>query len=287
MAKVVRSTWDTQRAAQVWDESSGYLRPRHTETTHRVSGVRGAEMLRSAAPTFEHGLASGWRDIGIVIFDAGPATRQSVLMLRQTGPLSRAETVALLDPHLEDLGACFERAWARWRNWLSKIEGSPADVSARSRASALNDMIAAEVFRTFAPRADVRFRRRYGVLFMIVRDRLVLRFKKYKSRALRTCVNATDAARAFEGQLLFSDALARPVTHAVAGYLLDQMALDFERLAITCRLNGSALWDAIDLVPAGASVAHISVPVDGPAARTIVRSTRASRARTGSDDHPS
>ena len=74
--------------------------------------------------------------------------------------------------------------------------------------------------------------------------------------------------------LEFPPGSLKPMTHVVAGYLLDSLAMDIARLAITCTCNGVPLWAPIDILPAPTrSVAplHATAQV---APKPIVRSTR-------------
>jgi hypothetical protein len=195
-------------------------------------------------------------------------------------PLERERCLELLTPHLLTLDACFRSAWMRWRTWLEALDGSPADITARSRASALYDLIAAEATTRFLGVDHVRVRRERGFLVLRFHDQLALRFKKFRGRTLRTSSISTRQAVAFDAQTLEVTeggiGTIQPLTHVVAGYVLDDLALDFDMLAITCTLFGEHLWAPIEIITEGeddsAVVPMPRADTDGPV--PTVHSTR-------------
>jgi len=188
---------------------------------------------------------------------------------------SREAVLARLEPHLPTLDECFRRAWARWLKWLKTLEGSPADVTARSRASILYDFIVAEAVKAFLKAEGIRVRKERGLLVLRFQDRVALRFKKFRSKALGVSANKTKQSELFSGQMLeYPAGSLTPMTHVVAGYLLDGLALDIARLAIICTCDNRPLWAPIDIVPAKA-VAPKRLPGTAEAApKPVVRSTR-------------
>jgi hypothetical protein len=76
------------------------------------------------------------------------------------------------------------------------------------------------------------FRYRFG-------NKIALRFKKFRSRTLKTSNNNTAQTALFQSQQLeYFDSKIQPMTHVVAGYLLDDLAIDIDRLAVTCTMDG-------------------------------------------------
>ena len=188
---------------------------------------------------------------------------------------SRDAVLARLKPHLPTLDQCFRAAWKRWTEWLKRLEGSPVDVSTRSRASVLYDFIVAEAVRAFLGVKDIQVRKERGFLVLRFQDRVALRFKKFRSKSLRVSMSKTGQAELFNGQMLeFPPASLKPMTHVIAGYLLDGLAMDIARLAVTCTCEGIPLWAPINILPASASSV---TPLRGttlPTPKPTVRSTR-------------
>ncbi|MFD8887586.1 hypothetical protein ACFV0H_34625 [Streptomyces erythrochromogenes] len=200
-------------------------------------------------------------------------------------PMDRASCVQVLEPFQNKFDQCFRDAWSRWQDWLKKLEGSPADVSSRSRANMLYDFITAEAIKQFIEVEHVRVRKERGFLVIYIRDRVAIRFKKFRGRKLRTSGIPTGQARAFQGQMLEFSGEVEPMTHLVAGYLLDSFELDLAKLSITCTLNGEHLWAPIEITPhageGGIAIPMPATPGDGP--RPVIRSTRKAPAKETSE----
>lgn len=193
-------------------------------------------------------------------------------------PLGREECRSLLAPHMHDLEQCFKLAWERWQRWLLQLDGSPGDVKPRSRASTLYDFIVAAATSTFLGKPDVFVSAKSGLLILKFNDRIALRFKKFTGKTLRISRNKTNQARAFDlHQLELSDEVLQPITHVVAGYLLDELASGIDRLAITCSVDGEQFWAPIDIEKQDVmhtDVVHNVVTSDPTSAKPTVRSKR-------------
>ncbi|MFJ2566010.1 hypothetical protein ACIO02_24220 [Streptomyces sp. NPDC087568] len=226
-------------------------------------------------------------DLGILrgIFDGPSATCHAAQVSIGT-PMDRASCVSLLQPFQDQLDQCFRNAWDRWQEWLKALEGSPADVSPRSRANVLYDFIKAEAVTQFLGIEHVRVRQERGFLVIQIRDRVAIRFKKFRGRKLKTSSIRTDQAMAFQGQALEFANEIEPMTHLVAGYLLDKFELDLEKLAITCTLDGEHIWAPIEIIPdagqGGVTIPMPMPPTDGP--RPVIRSTRKAPAEETSEN---
>lgn len=163
---------------------------------------------------------------------------------------SRDVVVRRLQPYLPKLEQCFRDAWTRWTAWMAKLDGSPADISPRSRASVLYDFITAEAVKTFLGASGITVKRERGFLVLRFQDRVALRFKKFRSRSLRVSLNNTQQTALFGNQMLeFPAGSFKPMVHVTAGYLLDKLALDISLLAITCTADGQHLWAPIEMLP--------------------------------------
>ncbi|MEU8631129.1 hypothetical protein AB0C38_03100 [Amycolatopsis sp. NPDC048633] len=163
-------------------------------------------------------------------------------------PLDRDRCRELLAPHLQDLQEIFLTAWTRWQNWVAEVPGSPNDVSTRSRASSLHDFIAAAAETRFLGTPGVTVARKRGLLVLRFNDKLVLRFKKFRGKSLKTSSNATQQTLTFDAhQLELADMAVQPVTHLTAGYRLNDLATAMSQLAVTCSVDGDHYWAPIDI----------------------------------------
>ncbi|MGW4640795.1 hypothetical protein ACWEN6_19835 [Sphaerisporangium sp. NPDC004334] len=189
-------------------------------------------------------------------------------------PLDRAACADALKPHMAELDECFRRAWKRWVKWLGNLEGSPADIHPRTRANIVYDFVVAEGKARFLGVEGVRIRQQRGFLVIHFNDRIALRFKKFRNRSLKTSGINTKQAMLFDAQTLELDIKLQPMTHLVAGYLLDELALDINKLAVTCIMNGKHFWAPIEIIaaPVGAKVG--AMPTRTGTLKSKVRSAR-------------
>jgi hypothetical protein len=163
---------------------------------------------------------------------------------------SRDAVAVRLQPHLPKLEQCFRVAWTRWNAWMAALEGSPGDVSPRSRASILYDFISAEAIRAFLGTDGIRVKKERGFLVLRFQDRVALRFKKFRNRNLKISTNNTLQTALYSNQMLEYPAESpKPMVHVTAGYLLDRLAIDIAVLAITCTTAGKHMWAPIEMLP--------------------------------------
>ncbi len=165
---------------------------------------------------------------------------------------SQDEAERIIGPHMEDLGKLFAVAWSSWKSL-------PPDVVARrtrrTRAMWLHDDLSEEARRLFESKPGVHVSERRGFLTLTFENKIVMRFKKFRSGSLRTSGVMTVQRMEFESQQLTLPGLG-PVTTTVAGYLLDSLEREFKRLAIVCPLNGDNVWE-------------IDIPIPGTGGQTV------------------
>jgi hypothetical protein len=217
---------------------------------------------------------------GIVggIFDRTSATCQDA-HVTDLALLTRPECENVLATHIPVLNDCFEAAWTRWCEWLGKLDGSPGDVTPKTRAVALHDFIVSEVSRRLVGEPGVRLKLSRGLLTVCIQDRVAIRFKKFRGKSLRTASNSNMQTIAFDGhQLELPQGSLRPITHLVAGYLLDDLEAGIAKVAITCSVNGSHFWAPIEISAHRngytATTVHATNVVDPTITKPGVRSTR-------------
>ena len=189
--------------------------------------------------------------------------------------LTEEQAVAILDAHSRSLHGCIDRAWSRW---LTNPDAATA--SKRTRATTVYDYITQEVQHAFDGVQGVTLAWKHGSLHMTVNNAAVIKFKKFRSRKLRTSGIPTNARNLFLHQAGVLDGMV--VTHLVVGYLLDELELTPETIAVTCPLGKGNAW-ALPLGPDSAGEGAVPTPI-APAnpdeGGTVIRSTKV----TASDD---
>jgi hypothetical protein len=158
-----------------------------------------------------------------------------------------------------------------WSDWQAMQAASPKPVLFRktTRASAVYDFVTNSLENYFTERGATTSRNGQYLKIVFPDQRLVLRFKKFRDRKLRTSGIETAHRRLVDQQQAAFDGME--VTYAVIGYLPDAVGVELEDAAIVCWLGDEQLWH-IDLpASAGAVPQHLrTVELDAPP----VRSTR-------------
>ncbi|MFJ7129629.1 hypothetical protein [Streptomyces sp. NPDC098101] len=190
-----------------------------------------------------------------------------------TEPLNAVEAESTLSPHLPKIAGCIELGWRRWLTLLKQDSELGIVISARARANLVYDFIRYEAVNAFDGYDDVKVGDSRGFLLLTFDGKIVLRFKKFRDRKLRTSGVPTQQRREYANQVLPG---LEALTHLVAGYLPDKEGLGLERMAITCSLDDDQLWVLeLDL---GLDETGVTAPVapmpSAPQRDTIVRPKR-------------
>lgn len=194
--------------------------------------------------------------------------------------ISEDEAKAILDRYTEPLA---EVVAAGLPDWKDLPPDKTARQGRRTRASWISDVIADKAHEKFDNEPDVDVTSKRGFVTLTFAGKLVLRFKKFNGRRLRTSGIMTHQRIAFESQQLSFDGMT--VTGIVAGYLLDKLEQELARLAIVCPLNGHNLW-VIDLaIPGqgGGTVVPIGPRTPTPTSPSVV--VESARKKKTNDEH--
>ena len=182
--------------------------------------------------------------------------------------LSQQDAETILAPHLVALRGFLEQGWA---DWHESVAAAPKLATTRptSRANVVYDRITFHAEAYFDAQGIPAVRKGQMLTVSLDDGRLILRFKKFRSRKLGTSGIDTQQRLEFELQQVVLDGTA--ATSVVAGYLPDELGIGLDVLAVACSYNGRVIWQ-IDLTGEGmASVVPVRVePPQGPP----VRSTR-------------
>lgn len=157
--------------------------------------------------------------------------------------ITEAEARTLLHPHMPVLRACFEGAWEDWQELETALVRKAPKFRTTSRANVMYDLLVARLQQEFADTPGVSFNSNPGFLALTFGDRLVVRFKKFRSKRLKVSQIMTLQQRRLARQELD---LGMNATTVVAGYLLDTLGTELRKLAVVCPLNGENVWE-IDL----------------------------------------
>lgn len=187
--------------------------------------------------------------------------------------ITEAEARTLLHPHLPALSACFEGAWEDWQELEPALVSKAPQYRTTSRANLMYDLLVSRIQKEFEDTPGVTFTSSRGLFTLTFDSRLVIRFKKFRSKALKTSQIMTLQQRRLAKQELD---LGLNATTVVAGYLLDALGTKLKKLAVVCPLNGENVWeiDLHDEANGGlAGVAMLPTP-DSGAPKPAVRSRK-------------
>ncbi|MFC5801323.1 hypothetical protein [Streptomyces formicae] len=187
--------------------------------------------------------------------------------------ITEAEARTLLHPHLPALRACFENAWEDWRELEPALVRKAPQYRTTSRANVMYDLLSARLVDEFADEPGVTFNTNAGFLALTFGGRLVVRFKKFRSKSLKVSQIMTLQQRRLARQELD---LEMNATTVIAGYLLDTLGANLKKLAVVCPLNGENVWEiALDDAAGGlAELVTLPIPDSGGPKKPGVRSRR-------------
>ena len=183
--------------------------------------------------------------------------------------MAKDEGREALATYLTWLRECLEEGWTDWKAFLA---GNPkaANFRATTRANMVYDYTVAAAERKFEkdPNVHISSKRGFTTLTFTSPRIIVLRFKKYRSRRLKTSGIPTRQRIAFEEQRIALDGM--DITNLVAGYVLDTLGTKQIMLAISCPLGSDVLWSINLEDEAMATVQPVyELPLDdGPAIRS-------------------
>lgn len=187
---------------------------------------------------------------------------------------STDEASRIIEPHLDDLGKLFATAWDSWTDLQPEVR---ARRTRRTRANWIHDDLSQEARALFGGKPDVEVVEARGFLALTFGNRIVMRFKKFRGKALRTSGIRTNQRQEYESQQFSLPGLPS-VTTTVAGYLLDTLEQKIRRLAVVRPFNGDNVW-IIDIPFPGEGGEVYAIPSSPSPTPTVeVRSAREAEA---------
>jgi len=159
--------------------------------------------------------------------------------------ISLEEAHQLLAPYTPRLAACIRAGWSRWEELGKESPKSQLPLRTSTRASFVYDHIVDAARLEFTGDTDVIIADDHGFLTLTIKQRVVLRFKKFRNDSLRTSGIPTAQQQRFELQLQLPG-MPPEATKLVAGYLLDEYQTSIALMAVTC-IDGPSLEWALDI----------------------------------------
>ena len=182
--------------------------------------------------------------------------------------MTEDDAAVLLAPHRAALASFLLTGWA---DWIKLVEQNPmlATVRNTTRANVVYDRVTELAEAYFDAEGVTTTRSKQFLAVTLADGRLVLRFKKFKGRSMRTSGIPTTQRLEIEAQQVELDGMA--VTHLTVGYLPDDLGVELDLTAVVCSFNGRPLWSIdLDAAETGSVVPVKSTKPVGP----TVRSTR-------------
>lgn len=160
--------------------------------------------------------------------------------------ISVEEARELLAPYTDRIASCIQVGCERWEELGKESPKSQLPLRPSTRASFVYDHIVDAARQEFADDyPDVVLADDHGFLTLTIKDRVVLRFKKYRNDSLRTSGIRTAQQQRFELQMQLPG-MPSQATKIVAGYLLDEFQTSISLMAVTC-VDGPSLEWALDI----------------------------------------
>jgi hypothetical protein len=128
-----------------------------------------------------------------------------------------------------------EGAWEDWQTMSHRAILSP-----RSRASIIFDFIRTRALADFDGDANIRAIPKGQTVHFLIRDRVLMRFKKANSAGLGSNIETQAVIEFVDPQLPLFE--LPPVYHIEVCYHLDKLATRMALLAVTARQRNTKLW---------------------------------------------
>jgi len=178
--------------------------------------------------------------------------------------ITQEQAEAELAPYMATLRKCIQSGWENWVEFGRVAPALKAPVSTRGRANLISDWVCNTVRHEFARLRGVRIIEARGFPELIIKERYVIRFKKLDRKGRSRNILTKQQRDWFNGQLSFPGMSPEDVSRLVAGYILDLLGTEMERVLVTC--------------PIGASGVAWSINLDSPSASNVIELHRSVKA---------
>ena len=150
--------------------------------------------------------------------------------------LTREEAREILEPHLLTFRDCIDGGWNAWKE---HYKDRAHILDPRARAAIVYCEIRELAKAAFDGKDGVKIVVKRSMFLLYIGEHIVLRFKKF--RADGRCSNVRTKQQAlFSAQLNIDGIL--PGTYVNAGYTLDNLQAEVEKILINCQLGARILW---------------------------------------------
>jgi hypothetical protein len=153
------------------------------------------------------------------------------------GVLSREEAWEIIAPHFSRLETCFHLAW---KDWKAIRESVRCNLKTRARACIIHDRATYHARHLFTEVPEVRCAEHRGFLTIHIQERAEIRLKKLDAK-LRSSNILTLFQKLYGMQFpLFGEDVF--TTRLTAGYQMDKMNAEMERVVVTCQDGVNVLY---------------------------------------------
>jgi hypothetical protein len=188
--------------------------------------------------------------------------------------VSKDDAEDSLQPYLPQLRECIQYGFDAWIAFGLKAPELKACLCARTRASFIYDHIISRVRVVFSSARRVRIVDRRGFPELVIRNRYVIRFKKLDSKGRSRNILTRQQKLWFEQQLSLPE-MPPAAEKLVAGYVLDMLGTEIERVLVTCPKDASQIEWMINLSDGDGASNIVPMPTSPRAPKSPnVRSTR-------------
>lgn len=164
---------------------------------------------------------------------------------------SKETALEHLAPYKEALRECIEAGFNAWRELGRLAMQLRIPLDARARASFIFCHIVFVVRQRFSDVPGVRLMEKRGFPELVIKGRFVIRFKKLDKKG-RARNASTKQTRLWYGQFDLPD-MPPEAVKLVAGYVLDLLGTEIERVLVICPVSTSAVEWMVDLGEPGAA----------------------------------
>jgi hypothetical protein len=140
--------------------------------------------------------------------------------------------------------------------------------STGARSFLMNDSVCDLILEKFKGRSDVLFIRKHRTLYMLIQNRILIRFKRFYSRRFRT----RNIMTAFQVKLMRQESLpeleAPASTRITVGWLMDKLGWEIRDMGVACPNGDENAW-TFSFVGSVAVAETVRLEVPRPAERSM------------------
>lgn len=162
------------------------------------------------------------------------------LFAENPGVLSLDEADSLLQPYLPMVVKCIETPIREWKALCEREPLFALSLDSRARANVINSHVVKAVEKKFSKVKGVHLTRDHGFLVLIIKDKIVVRFKKLDAKLRSSNIMTNQQQKLYYQRDI--PGLPPGATVVIAGYRLDATGMLLSDVHVVCPIGRRNKW---------------------------------------------